>query len=106
MIERFKGPEGRKVLVEALLGQVPVRGNQAVAEKIAEVTEIAAYEPGATLMKQDGHDNDLFFILNGRVSITINGNHVAERQTNQHVGEMALIDPVGRRTATVTSTLR
>lgn len=53
------------------------------------------------LITQDAADNDLYFILAGRFSVQVHGREVAHRDAGQHVGEMALIDPKARRSASV-----
>lgn len=103
MIERFQGEAGKRLLVEALLRQPVVQGHREIAGAIASHCLLQSFMPGGKLIEQDHTDNDIFFILSGEVMIEVNGRFVAERKGGQHVGEMALIDPVGRRTATVTA---
>ena len=103
MIERFQGEAGRRLLVEALLRQPVVQGQREIAGAIADHCELLAFEPGNKIIEQNGADNDIYFILSGEVIIEVNGRFVAERRGSQHLGEMALIDPVGRRTATATA---
>ncbi len=52
-------------------------------------------------MVQGEPDNDVFLVVAGGVSIEINGRRVADRSAGTHVGEMALVDPMARRSATV-----
>ena len=51
--------------------------------------------------RSNADDNDLFLILTGRLRVDVNRRKVAEGVPGQHVGEMALIDPSARRSATV-----
>jgi CRP/FNR family transcriptional regulator, cyclic AMP receptor protein len=44
-----------------------------------------------------------FFILEGETSITVGGEEVASLKRGDYVGELALLDPDGPRTATVTA---
>jgi CRP/FNR family cyclic AMP-dependent transcriptional regulator len=106
MIERFQGPENRNNLVATLQRQQIVPPLKNVAEKLADVAELIQFEPtppGNVLITQNGPDNDMFLILAGRVSISVNGREVAIRQAGQHVGEMAMIDASAPRSATVTA---
>ena len=103
MIDRFKGKAGKTLLAEALRRQPLVQGNAAIANELAKATKLATFQPSDVLIQQGGADTDISFILDGRVSIAVNGNIVANRKGGQHIGEMALIDPVGRRIATVTA---
>lgn len=96
MLERFTGKEA-KVLAEQSL----VAHDEAVALKLAQAGELKEYETGAELMTQGGSDNHLSFVLTGTVAINVNGKQVAERSKNQHIGEMAVIDPAAKRSATV-----
>lgn len=101
MIERFEGDEGRRRLEEALARQAIVQGSAEVSAELAAAAELQALDRGAILVQQHASDDDLFFILNGEFSIVVNGREVARRRAEQHVGEMALVDPKSNRAATV-----
>ena len=51
--------------------------------------------------KQDDYDTDLYFIIMGAVDIIINGRKITMRDASTHVGEMSLLDPAAKRSATV-----
>jgi predicted nucleotide-binding protein len=59
------------------------------------------HKPGDVLMRQGAPDNHLLLILSGDVSVQINGREVAHRTAGNHVGEMALVDILARRSASV-----
>ena len=101
MLDRFYGPEGRPLLVEALRTQSVIGDDAALAESIAESALVQAFEPGAVVMQESGSDNDICFILVGVASIHVLGREIAVRTAGQHIGEMALVDPGQRRSATV-----
>jgi CRP-like cAMP-binding protein len=44
-----------------------------------------------------------FFILEGETSVTVGGEEVATLKRGDYIGELALLDPDGPRTATVTA---
>jgi CRP/FNR family transcriptional regulator, cyclic AMP receptor protein len=44
-----------------------------------------------------------FFILEGETSVTVGGEEVATLGSGEYVGELALLDPEGPRSATVTA---
>ena len=44
-----------------------------------------------------------FFILQGETSVSVGGEEVAMLKRGQYIGELALLDPEGPRTATVTA---
>src|SRR5439155_3591936 len=73
------------------------------AEELADKIRIEVIKGGDTLIRQDDNSDDLFFILTGRVSIDVKGREVAVRTAGQHVGEMSVVDPAARRSATVTA---
>jgi CRP/FNR family transcriptional regulator, cyclic AMP receptor protein len=101
MLERFDGDVGRRRRITALLGQKMVAGNKDLAEKLADRLPLRAIEAGGRLIEQGGSDNDVYFILAGALDIVVNGHKVARRLPNEHVGEMAAIEPTQRRSASV-----
>ena len=44
-----------------------------------------------------------FFVLEGETSVTVGGEEVASLKRGEYIGELALLDPDGPRTATVTA---
>lgn len=104
MIERFRGPEGRRLLVAALSKQKMVSGNAAMAEALADVATLEEFQPGGALITAGGPENNLFLLLSGSVDILVKGSKVASRTVNDVVGEMAAIDPTMPRSATVVAT--
>lgn len=103
MKNRFEGTDGKRLLVEVLLGSKIVQHNKTLAEKLAAAGQILDFQGGNVLMSQGGDDNDIFFILSGEVSVAINGRHVATRETGDSVGEMAIVNPSEPRSATLTA---
>jgi predicted nucleotide-binding protein len=101
MIKRFEGDAGRRLRIEALCKQKMVIGNRQLAEALADCVELKAVHPGELLIEQGGYDNDIYFILAGAVDIVVNGRPVGRRVANDHVGEMAAIEPTQKRTASV-----
>ena len=101
MINRFRGKEGRNRLISALRQQTIIHDNETVSRELADRVELLSLELGDELIIQGGADNDLYFILTGRLSVIVNGREVAIRESRQHVGEMALIDPSATRSASV-----
>ena len=101
MISRFRGVQGRNRLVSALRKQVIVHDNETLAKEFSDQAEVVQLERNEQLIVQDEADDDVYFILAGRLSIVINGREVAIRGSGQHVGEMALIDPTASRSASI-----
>jgi CRP/FNR family transcriptional regulator, cyclic AMP receptor protein len=99
----YRGSDGRRNLINALISQPLVRDKDLamVVARRAKVEEVPA---GRNLIKQGATDTDLFLILKGGVAVAIDGRVVARRKAGQHVGEMAVVDPRRRRSASVTAT--
>lgn len=104
MIERFEGTEGRRRLTQTLRSQKIVAGNAVLADELAELVELTSIEPGEFLINQGDSDNDIFLIISGRFEVLVNGRTIAQRLPNDHVGEMAAIDPAQKRTPSVRAT--
>ena len=98
--DRFMGQENRARLLAALRQNRTVYGDS-FAEELVDIVRIEVIKGGDTLIRQNDTSDDLFFILAGRVSIDVKGREVAVRTAGQHVGEMSLVDPAARRSATV-----
>ncbi len=101
MKERFEGAAGRRLLIDALKTQKMVAGNSDLAEELASLVELVEVKTGEKIIHQGASNNDIFFILTGSFNIVVNGKVVAKRGANEHVGEMAAIEPAQARTATV-----
>jgi CRP/FNR family cyclic AMP-dependent transcriptional regulator len=101
LTRRFEGAAGRRRLVELLLRQAVVSNEEPIALALADSLNLVAHRPGELLVAQAGTDTDIFFIVVGDVAVEINGREVARRSHGQHVGEMTLIDPSQRRSASV-----
>lgn len=101
MIERFIGEQNRKKRIEAIKNQLIVRNNEELAVRLCDVVELSEVEPGATIITQDGDEDDLFLIFSGRVSVQVHGREVAVPKAGEHVGEMAVIDTSAKRSASV-----
>src|SRR5437016_5017265 len=100
--DRFIGEKNRARLVAALCQNRTVY-EDSFGEELADMARIEVIQRGQMLIRQNDSSDDLFFILAGRVSIDVKGREVAVREAGQHVGEMSLVDPAARRSATVTA---
>jgi CRP/FNR family cyclic AMP-dependent transcriptional regulator len=99
MTGRFSGPDGRRLLCDAIQGQHLARGAAELAERLAAIASVESFAKGAYLTRQGGTDNDLYLLLSGRVMVVINGREMAQRHAGTHVGEMNLIDTSVNRSA-------
>jgi predicted nucleotide-binding protein len=101
MVGRFLGERGRRLRVDALASQKIVAGNRELAEELADRVEISSIPAGETLIAQGSHDNSIYFVLSGNFDVVVNGRRIAGRGPNEHVGEMAAVQPAQRRSANV-----
>lgn len=103
MIERFTGDNNKRKLIDSIKRQLIVRDDEALALKLCDNDniELLEVEAGARIITQDDDEDDLFLILVGRVSVQAHGREVAVAKAGEHVGEMAVIDPCARRSASV-----
>lgn len=102
MTNPFDDPEKAR---QALLSQkifAGVENCNDISSKIIKVWEIKKFFQGDVLITQDDLKDDLYFILNGAVSILVNGNLLNQkRRSGETVGEVAFSNPGIIRTATV-----
>ena len=84
------------------LGQIPLFNscNQKELAKIAKATDELSVAEGRVLMSQGETGREAFVIVDGKATVEVGGNLVAELGPGDHVGELALLDG-GPRTATV-----
>ena len=101
MISRFCGQGGRDRLISELRKQIIVHDDVTLSMELADQAKLLQFESGEELIAQGDVDNEVYFILAGRLAIVVNGREVAIRYSGQHVGEMALIDSSARRSASV-----
>jgi CRP/FNR family transcriptional regulator, cyclic AMP receptor protein len=92
--------EGR-LLIDLLRRQALLEGNESVACRLAGQCEVLSLPPESIVIRQGDADNDIYFILSGKLRIFVNEREVAARTSGQHIGEMALVDAACKRTATV-----
>ncbi len=103
MKERFEG-DGKRLLLDAIRRQVIVDGDTAAAGELVAAGTLHEFALGTTLIKQDGEDDDVYFIIAGAVAIIVNGNNVGMRKTGESVGEMAAVEYAQKRAADVVAT--
>lgn len=104
MIERFQGISGNAALTDALTQQKLVLGDRVLANKMAEIGILRELKIGDVLIEQDAVDNDVYFIVAGRLSMAVNAREVAQRVSGEHIGEMSAVMPSLPRAATGTAT--
>jgi len=73
---RFFGPEGRRLLCEALLKQALVEGKRDVAEELAAAAVVEGCEASDIIITQGAVDTDIFFILAGKQVVGIDTSEI------------------------------
>ena len=68
---------------------------------IAKVGEVIDYKTDQVIVSQGDIGGHVYFILNGNISVVINGKKVATRSSKECVGEMTMLDPTQKRSATL-----
>jgi CRP/FNR family cyclic AMP-dependent transcriptional regulator len=58
---------------------------------------------GDTIVGEGTGGVAFFFVLEGETTVTVGGEEVASLKRGEYIGELALLDPEGPRTATVTA---
>lgn len=103
MLSRFKDEAGKRLRLDAFLAQKLVAGNRGLADELEAKAPLLQVPQGHVLIEQGGADNDVYLILAGAFDISVNGRIIRRRVPNDHVGEMAAVEPTQRRAATVTA---
>lgn len=98
---RFEGSDGKRRLIETIKSQRLVEHDEALAAALVEAGEVVDFAPGTQFINQGDGDNDAYFIIDGEAGVFVNMRNVAKRTAQDTVGELALIDPSVRRSASV-----
>ena len=64
---------------------------------------IECCKQGVSIIEQDNRDKDVYIILEGEFDIIVNGRGVAVRVSSDVLGEMSVVDPSSKRSATATA---
>lgn len=99
LFDRFAGPNGQRLITEILERQSFAGGG--LAERFAAAVQLEAYENGQLIVEQDSTSNDFYVILAGSVQIERNGRAGPTRTSGNHFGEMSVVDPSAKRSASV-----
>lgn len=101
MINRFLGKDNEPNLISALKRQTLINGNIEILDKIKSNIVLKSYKKDDIVFAQGDSSNEIYFILTGSVSVSINGRVVAIRNESTHFGEMSAINPAALRSATI-----
>ena len=101
MLSRFEGGKNRSKRIEAIKKQAIIRNDSALATLIESRTQLIEYDANTTIINQGDHDDDLYMVFSGRVSVRVNAREVDVLGPNEHFGEMVVIEPNVPRSASV-----
>jgi len=105
-LNKFTGSENRRKLLQVIIKNPAIEGNQDAADFIINESELVGYERGENLIEQGGLDDDVYFLIHGNVRIIIDEEDYGLRRAPNTVGEMAAMSPNDDRSATVKSLSR
>ena len=97
----FSSTNGRRRLTEAIRAQSLVANDSEIARALLRIGEPVHLADRQVLTHQQDPNNDIFLILHGAITIDVNGRRIATRNAGTHVGELALVDPLAVRSATL-----
>lgn len=100
LIDRF---QNKTILTEALLAQAIVQGDREVAAALADAGKVVEFAAGEVLIHEDATDRDMYFLLFGKVGVSVKGKYLYPRERNVTVGEMSAVNPTITRSATITA---
>lgn len=101
MIDRFLGSDGQSRLIKILNEYKLFSGVPDIIPEIIESGLLIEFDDGEDIIEQNDSDNDLYFIISGKVEIIINDRLVAVRKAPNYIGEMSLVNPKETRSASV-----
>jgi len=104
MLSRFEGANNERIVLDALLSQKLIGGNRDLALAFQAKATLHEVKSNEYLIRQGGVDDDIYLVLSGGFEIVVNKTRVARRFANDHVGEMAAIEPSQPRAASVIAT--
>ena len=90
--------------VERVLASVPLFEDLAPRhlKRIRDITELADYMAGASIVKEGADGDSFFVILRGQAKVAVKGRTINRLRPGDHFGEISLLDG-GKRSASVVS---
>ena len=99
LLAKFKDKD--QAVVNELLKQKIVNGNEEFAKEIQQKGKVVGFEPGDNIITQGDHDQDVYFIIAGEANMIINGSALYTRGPGLTIGEMSAVNPSKARSATL-----
>lgn len=88
-------------VIEHLEEQVLVAHHTPTAKWLQSKGKVLELADGSVLTEQGKVEDQVYFILDGKVDVFVSHHHVGVRRAREHVGEMIAIHPASTRSATV-----
>lgn len=101
LLSKFKNKD--QAVVNELLKQKIVNGNEEFAKEILQKGEVVDFKPDVDIITQGDHDQDVYFIIAGEANLIINGLLLCTRGSGLTIGEMSAVNPSKARSATLTA---
>lgn len=101
MATELRAYESQEALVKEFQKQWLLNDVPAAALPLAESASLIQLAVGEILINEGQMDNQIYFILQGKVRIMLGEKTLTVRGAGLHVGEVAMIDPSCPRTATI-----
>jgi CRP/FNR family cyclic AMP-dependent transcriptional regulator len=101
MIDRFAGQRGKQLLVDEMRRQKLAYGILDLPEALADAGQVVPIKQGQSLIEQGAEDTDVYLIVAGSFDVEVNKKKLARRFPGDHVGEMVVLSPIQKRSATV-----
>lgn len=98
MLDRFKEEDAR---LAALNQQFIINGNGDAAKAFAEKGEMVEFYPGQNIIEEGDAGREVYFLFTGQGRIIVNKTRLHTRDAGRTIGEMAAIDPLRPRSASI-----
>ena len=83
------------------MSQRVLGGDPEVVNALADTIALSEVTPGVTMIEEGGADDDVVWIIAGAFDLVVRGRAIARRHAGELVGEMAAIEPMQARSATL-----
>ncbi|EDZ41082.1 cyclic nucleotide-binding domain protein [Rhodobacteraceae bacterium HTCC2083] len=99
--EQYSGPSGIALAKQTMAKNTSINGDHTIVDSLFAEGEIVVFCRGDKIIRQNGLDNDVYFLLAGAVEIVIGKRKHTIREAPNQVGELAAIHLGDARSASV-----
>ena len=97
----YFGDQHKQKRIDTLLTNPATKNNKAIAQKLEELGTTVGFENDEILITEGEPDDDVYWLLWGKVEIWLKGKWIATRESPISVGEKAAANVGSKRSATV-----